>query len=58
MKRFVKDYAKYKKELIFDCMSLSCLDKKDAIRKIDKALELCDCGCISNESAIRIILEV
>lgn len=54
----MEEYAKYKKGLIYGSISLSAVDKKDALYKIDKALELCDCGCISNESAIRIILEV
>ena len=58
MERFVKEYAKYKKGLIYGSTNLSCLDKRDALHKIDKTLELCECGCISNESAICIILEV
>ena len=58
MELFVKEYAKYKKDLIYGSTNLSWLDKRDALNKIDITLELCEWGCISNESAMRIILEV
>ena len=58
MEKFVVEYAEYKKHLIDAVRNYSDADKKDAFHKIDKVLELCFCGFISNESAIRIISEV
>ena len=58
MEKFVVEYAEYKKQLIDTVRSYSDIEKKDAFRKIDKVLELCFCGFISNECAIRIISEV
>ena len=58
MKSFVKEYAKYKKDLISDFMRVSHVDKKGELHKIDRVLELCGRGCISNEEAIRLILEI
>jgi len=57
MEKFVVEYAKYRKQRIYGASSYSAVDNKDALSKIDKAVELCDCGCIGNEDAIRIISE-
>lgn len=56
IEKFIIDYAKYKKDVIKSSVLIESNIKKELINRIEKAVKCRQCGLITVDEAIKMIL--